>query len=194
VIPKQDTKTNITEGVMLPVFFIRPSSANYLRKNRLGNILLQSIRRSIDSSRTKTEKFIRKFWPRDSGNLISNALMFLSRNRWYRLFDPHFVEIGSDLEYAKWVFSMTERFRLKHRRRPMWQNPNTFAIEDEIVEKTAGYYKFIFKQELKKELNSAGLGWMFGKGRMPKAPVVKTAKRSRKIQKYYLRQKPIAFR
>lgn len=182
---KVDTKTTITEGKISAIFQLRPAVLKYIKDNRLYSILLQIIRKSIDESKAATEKFVKKFWPKDTGNLIDNMMMFLRRHRFYNLYDPHLIEVGSNIEYAKWVFSMSQRLGFVN-----WTNKNTHAIQDEIVEKTLGFYKYTFNIRLRENLRNAGLGWMIGKGRIPKSPEVITNKRKRKIKRYKLRKKP----
>jgi hypothetical protein len=148
-------------------FKISVAGLSWIKKNRLQAIYLAALRAAIDLTKQATITYIGQFWPQKWLKLTDRAIQFLRRNRYYDLSQEFYTEIGSDVEYMKYVVTMASRFT-----RPIrWTNPGTKTIEKGIVEKTVTYYLDTLKTAIRDELTAVGLGWTVKRGRRPKKPV-----------------------
>lgn len=188
ITPKVNTKTNVQTGQIVQVFKFPQGALTYIKKNRLTNVVKTSIQTALKKARTDAAAWMREYWPIDTHHLLTNAIKYLYRHRWYNVEDALLIEIGSDVVYLRYLVDLADRMAAKGKR-VNWTNARTRMIEDDIIGHTIEFYVARIKEHIANELTNVGLGWMQGKGRMPKHPVVTTQKYKREIKRYYGKKK-----
>lgn len=141
----------------------------YFKRNRLKNIMLKIVQKAWELTKRNVERYIEFYWPRDTSAMINSSLKWLKRFRVYDINKVPNLLIGSDVDYAHWVFSMAKRMARKGKS-VKWTNPNTRKIEKDILGNTIAFTKRAFQLKLTDVLDNFNLSWLFGKGRMPKNP------------------------
>ena len=165
------TKPFLGTGNVVSLFnFTRPGMA-YFRRNRLKNVMLKIIQKAWYSTKGAVERYIDYYWPRDTSAMIARAKVWLGRFAVYDINKVPNLLIGSDVDYAAWVFSMAERMQ-RRGKSVKWTNRRTKQIEDDILGETVDFAKKVFAIQIQKFLDFYNLGWLFGRGRMPKHPEI----------------------
>lgn len=186
------TKAFLGSGNVINLFHFTRPGLKYFKRNRLNSLMLRIIQRAWRETKGAVARYIDYYWPRDTSAMIRSAKKWLSR---YKVYDinkiPNLI-IGSDVDYAAWVFSMAERMA-RRGKSVNWTNPQTKKIEDEILGETVDYTKRIFTIKIKHILKEFSLGWLFGQGRPPKKKTrVKIDKNVRTLPRYRGKHKIIA--
>lgn len=163
------TKPFLGTGNVVSLFnFTRPGM-KYFKRNRLKNVMLKIIQKAWQLTKWEVERYIDFYWPRDTSAMIMRAKVWLGRFAVYDINKVPNLLIGSDVDYAAWVFSMAERMQ-RRGKSVNWTNPNTRKIEDDILGETVDFAKRMFQFKIQAVLDEFNLGWLFGRGRMPKNP------------------------
>ena len=174
-----------TYGGLYEFFNIKKTGVNWLKRNRILTTFKISVDAAIDLTKEQGAQFMMDFWAQDTLKTSKEAIKFIKK-RVFKVNTNFGLYIGVNTEYFKYVITMYERMK-KRGKRVNWTNVNTKYIETDILGKTIKYVNAQMKTNLRDALTGAGLGWMLGKGRMPKRMKV-LAKR---VSKYQGKVKPI---
>jgi len=165
------TKPFLGSGSVVSLFSFTRSGLSYFKRNRLQSLMLGIIRAAWQSTKAFVADYIDTYWPRDTSAMIASAKKWLSRYAVYDLDNIPNLLIGSDVDYAAWVYSMAERMQARGKS-VNWTNKNTEKIEDDILGHTVDYARDVFRRMIDRYLDEYNLGWMFGRGRPPKKTTI----------------------
>ncbi len=162
-----------TLGKFVSLFYLTRAGRVYLQRHRLQSMIKKVIRAAIIQAKLKTALFIAERWTWDTYKMEQSAITWINRCAFYDLGQT----VGSDAEYAGYVFTLAKRLRVGFTDKNgkqygpgqvHWTNPKMKTIEDDPLGETVKFAVKVFKETLNYYLNEIGLGWMTGRGRMPK--------------------------
>lgn len=171
-------------GKFVQLFYFTRSGQTYIKRNRLQSIIKECVRKAVQKAKEDVAEYISKFWAQETLKMNRDAIRRIYQNAFYDMTQPFGITIGSDLEYAQYVFSMAARMR-RRGKAVNWTNPLTRKIEYDIIGNTERYAFIRFKYHVNNELTNVGLGWMTGKGRMPKDVELLYYKNAKHLPRYY---------
>jgi len=163
-------------GFVTKFFFLTPSGLMFLERYRLKARALSAIRKGIQQAKRDIEQWLFHYWARDTGKLVRSMVKFLNRNVFNDLSTPFKIAIGSDIDYYQWVIKMTN---------VNWTNQNTVEIEGSPEYKMMDYIYKSLRMYIPIALDEAGLGWMVGRGALPKQITIEYTSGMKKVVPRY---------
>jgi hypothetical protein len=163
---KLDTnKPNV--GALYNLFQFSPTGQHWITNNRIKTTIRIAINAAIDQTKDEVAAFINFYWARDTSTTIAEGLVNLDKRQFTDFSVAFGLFIGAEEEYFKYVLTMYERMKARGKS-VNWTNPNTQYIEDNILGRTEEFAMQRLKINIRAFLDGINLGWMVGKGRMPK--------------------------
>ena len=132
---------------------------------------MKALRKGIQQAKRNIEGYIMTLWARDTGRLQRETIKFLWRNVFNDPKQMFTIAIGSNVDYAKWVYKMIN---------VNWTNKRTKEIEGRFIEATITEARKELRRHITNQLSIAGYDWMFGRGKLPKQLTVYTSRGNEK--------------
>jgi hypothetical protein len=191
VCEKLDTNAP-TFGVLADMFKFSETGYNYIVRNRIKMIIRETINQAIDLAKQDVLMFMRKYWAQDSKKTLEQGINYIQKRRFTDISLSFGLFIGADEDYFQYVLSMAKRM---HDRGKMvkWTNPLTRDIEEDIIGYTQKYASNRVKYWITEGLRNVNLGWMAGKGRIPKKVELEIEGMKSRLSNYNGVYKPLIF-
>jgi len=162
-------------GYLTEFFFLTPSGLQFLKRHRLQAAALRALRRGIQQAKRDVEGWIYHFWARDTGALARSLVKFLNRNVFNDLSQAMKIAIGSDVYYHQYVLRM---------KGVNWTNKHTKTIEGKMESELVKQCYKSLRMYIPLALDAVGLGWMVGRGALPKQITVTHGSTTRVVPRY----------
>lgn len=154
-------------GVLYNLFQFSTTGQHWITNNRMKTTIRIAINAAIDQTKDEVAAFINQYWARKTGTTIAEGLQYIDKRQFTDFSVAFGLFIGADEEYFKYVLTMYDRMKAKGKS-VNWTNPNTQYIEDDILGRTEEFAMQRLKMNIHEFLDGINLGWMVGKGRLPK--------------------------
>jgi hypothetical protein len=154
-------------------------------------MIKEVIRGAIIQAKLKTAIFIATYWTWDTYKMEKSAVTWIERCAFYDLGETFGVYVGTDAEYAKYVQNMYQRYHAGEIQTLNWTNPRMMEIEHDMLGETVKFAVKTFKETVNQYLVQVGLGWMTGRGRMPKHVEVLYNEREKSLPRFHGSEKII---
>ena len=134
--------------------------------------MIRALRRGIQQAKREIEAWLLDKWARDTGRLVHSMMKFLRRNMFNDLKKVFIVALGSDVHYLPYVLKMIG---------VNWTNKQTKSIEGHMMESLIIECGKRFRKYIPLALDESGLGWMTGRGFLPKQFKTLTSRGNEKV-------------